>query len=84
MLDCLKDGYSKLAYILEVNSLKGFSNEKVLKVINDSKKPITKSDIEEILINLSRTTIEKSLGELVSLKQIQIIQKGKYTKYYKI
>lgn len=84
MLNCLKDGYSKLAYILEVNSLKGFSNEKVLKVINDSKKPITKSDIEEILINLSRTTIEKSLGELVSLKQIQIIQKGKYTKYYKI
>lgn len=84
MLNCLKDGYSKLAYILEVNSMPGFSNEKVLKVINDSKKPIAKADIEEVLINLTRTTIEKSLGELVSRKQIQIIQSGKYAKYYKV
>ena len=84
MLNCLKDGYEKLAYIIEVNSMSGFSNEKVLKVINDSKIPITKADIEEILINLTRTTIEKSLGELVSANQVQMIQSGKYAKYYKI
>jgi len=84
MLRCLKDGYSKLAYILQVNSIPGFSNDKVLRVINDSKTPIGKADIEEILINLSRTTIEKSLGELLNKKQIQMIQSGKYAKYYKV
>lgn len=84
MLNCLKDGYSKLAYILEVNSMAGFSNDKVLRVINDSKAPISKVDIEEILINLTRTTIEKSLNELLNQSQIQMIQSGKYAKYYKI
>ena len=84
MLNCLKDGYSKLGYILQVNSIPGTSDDKVLKVINDSKTPISKADIEEVLVNLSRTTIEKSLGELVKKEQIQMIQSGKYAKYYKI
>lgn len=84
MLECLKEGYSKLAYILEVNSMDSVANEKVLRVINDCKTPITKGGIEGILVNLSRTTIEKSLGELVGSKRIQMIQKGKYAKYYKI
>ena len=84
MLNCLKDGYSKLGYILQVNSIPGSSDDKVLKVINDSKTPISKADIEEVLINLSRTTIEKSLGELVKKEHIQMIQSGKYAKYYKI
>lgn len=84
MLNCLKDGYSKLGYILQVNSIPGTSDDKALKVINDSKTPISKADIEEVLINLSRTTIEKSLGELVKKEQIQMIQSGKYAKYYKI
>ena len=84
MLNCLKDGYSKLGYILQVNSIPGSSDDKVLKVINDSKTPISKADIEEVLINLSRTTIEKSLGELVKKEQIQMIQSGEYAKYYKI
>ena len=84
MLECLKEGYSKLAYILTINSTPGFANEKVMKVINDSKTPITKADIEEILVNLSRTTIEKSLGELANSNKIQLIQSGKYAKYYKI
>ena len=84
MLDCLKEGYMKLAYILEVNSLKEPANAKVFRVINDSKTPITKAGIEEVLINLSRTTIEKALGELVKSRQIQMIQSGKYAKYYKI
>lgn len=84
MLNCLKEGYQKLAYIFEANSLPFHSNDKVLKVVNDSKTPITKAEIEEILIDLSRSTIEKSLFELVKKKQIQMVQSGKYTKYYKI
>ena len=60
------------------------SNEKILKVIQDSKEPIAKSEIEEILVNLSRTTIEKSLRELLIQHKIQIVQNGKYAKYYKL
>ena len=84
MLNCLKDGYAKLAYIIEVNSMPGFSIDKVLRVVNDVKAPIAKADIEEILVNLTRTTIEKALGELVSSSRIQLVQSGKYAKYYKI
>lgn len=84
MLECLKEGYLKLSYILEVNSMSGRSNDKVLKVINDSKGLISKADIEEVLINLSRTTIEKSLNELVLSGKIQMVQSGKYARYYKI
>ena len=84
MLNCLSEGYAKLSYIVEINSMPAFANEKVLRVINDAKAPIAKADIEEILVNLSRTTIEKSLSELVSSNRIQMIQSGKYAKYYKI
>ena len=84
MLECLKDGYQKLSYIIEVNEMKGFSKDKVLRVINDSKEPITKAEIEDVLVNLTRTTIEKELGELVSSQSIQMVQSGKYAKYYKI
>ena len=84
MLKCLKDGYQKLAYIFEVNSLDVLADEKVIRVINDSTKPITKADIEEILVNLSRTTIEKSLSTLLKENRIQLIQSGRYAKYYKI
>jgi len=84
MLKCLKEGYEKLAYIIETNNISGVANDKVLKVINDSKLPITKAEIEEVLINLSRTTIEKALKELVGSSKIQMIQSGKYAKYYKI
>ena len=84
MLSCLKNGYQRLSYIIEVNSLPLFSDDKVLRVVDDSKRPITKAEIEEILINMSRTTIEKSLSNLVKSSKIQIIQKGKYAKYYRI
>ena len=83
MLKCLRDGYIKLAYIIDVNSMDGFSTDKVLKVVNDSKTLITKAEIEEILINLSRTTIEKALKELVDSSKIQMVQSGRYAKYYK-
>ncbi len=84
MLTCLRDGYQKLAYIFEVNALPGISDEKVLRVINDAKAPIGKAEIEEILVNLTRTTIEKSLSVLVKQGRIRMVQSGKYAKYYKI
>lgn len=84
MLTCLKEGYEKLVYIFEMNSLKISATEKVLCVINESKDLIAKANIEEILINLSRATIEKSLSDLVKEKRIQIVQRGKYAKYFKV
>lgn len=84
MLECLRDGYMKLSYISDVNSMKETSINKVLKIVNDSKTPIDKMYIEEILINCSRTTIEKALHDLSSNGKIQMIQSGKYAKYYKI
>lgn len=84
MLECLKEAYKKAAYIMSVNSAKEPSIDKVLHVINDSKEPITKAEIEETLINLSRTTIEKALGSLLKKKMIQMAQSGRYAKYYKI
>lgn len=84
MLECLKEAYKKMTYIIETNSMLGLSYDKVLRVINDSKEPITKSEIEEVLVSLSRTTVEKSLRELSSNHKIQMIQGGKYAKYYKI
>ena len=84
MLKCLKEGYQRLAYIFEINSINGLSDQKVLRVIYDAKEPITKAEIEELLINLTRTTIEKALSNLLKSNKIQMIQSGKYAKYYKI
>ena len=84
MLECLKEAYKQTAYIFSINSMDAHSNEKILKVIQDSKEPIAKSEIEEILVNLSRTTIEKSLRELLIQHKIQMVQNGKNAKYYKL
>lgn len=84
MLKCLRDGYEKLAYIAELNSAKGNVKEKVLRIINDFKGLISKADIEEIFVNASRTSIEKALGELSKEGSIQMIQSGKFAKYYKV
>lgn len=83
MLECLTEAYKKAAYIMTINSIKEPANDKVLQVINDAPEPISKGEIEETLINLSRTTIEKSLRELLNLEKIQMIQSGRYAKYYK-
>jgi len=84
MLEMVSKGYEKLFYIMEINKSKLKSDDIVLKIVNDSKFPMTKQDIEEIAFSLSRTTIEKSLSILTKSKKIQMLQKGKYAKYYKI
>lgn len=84
MLEIVSKGYSTLSYMFSVNSQHYKSNDLILKIINDSKVPLSKFDIEEIGFSLSRTTIEKALFELVSSNKIQAINKGKYSKYYKV
>lgn len=83
MLKIMLEGYQKLDYLMECNSLVGNAEDKVLKVIVDSATPISKQDIEEILFSLSRFTIEKALGSLVGTK-IQIVTKGRYSRYFRL
>lgn len=81
MLGILIDGYKKLDYILTINEEKGNLIEKISKIVRDSHKPISKAEIEEILFNNKRDSIEEALGKLVKSKKITLIQKGKYSLY---
>ena len=83
MCGIILDGYKKLNYILSVQQMDGILDDKLLKVINDSNKPISKSDMEELLFSYKRSSIEESLGRLVKNNKIQLIQKGHYSLYYR-
>lgn len=83
MLKTILSGYMKLDFVLEANHLpKTNASEKTLFVVNKAEKPISKTDIEEILYSLGRDSIEKSLKLLLKEKKIQIVQKGRYALYF--
>jgi len=84
VLRCILEAYRKFDYIIEVNEEEGNADAKVLKVINDSSTPVTKEVIERVLYATSRTTIEKALSELLRDAKIQIISKGRYSKYFRV
>lgn len=84
VLKRILEAYRKLDYIIEINSLDATAEEKVLKVINDSATPISKTMILRILYPTSKATIEKMLAKLVKEARIQIITKGRYSKYFRI
>lgn len=83
MLQVISEAYIKLDYIVSVNSSEGKAKDKVLRVINDSPTKITKSDIEELLVNYSRTSIELALGELLKEDKVIILNKGRYSRYFR-
>ena len=84
MLKCILEAYKKFDYIIEVNLGEGKADSKVLKVVTDSATPVTKEVIERVLYASSRTTIEKALSELVKADKIQLITKGRYSKYFRL
>ena len=84
MLKCILEAYRKLDYIMEVNQEKGNAVDKVLKIINDSAKPISKRVVENVLYATSSATIEKALADLVIDNRVQIIARGRYSKYFRI
>lgn len=84
MLKCILEAYRKLDYIMEVNDMDELTVEKVYKVIFDSAKPISKRVIENVLYATSSATIEKALAELVKDNRIQLISKGRYSKYFRL
>lgn len=84
MLKCILEAYRKLDYIMEVNSTNGNTIEKVYKIIYDSATPINKRVIENVLYATSSATIEKALADLVKDNRIQLITKGRYSKYFRL
>ena len=78
------EAYLKLNYILDVSDMEGTSEEKILKVIVDSSTPISKQVIQNVLYSVSSATIEKGLAKLNKEGRIQIINKGRYSKYFRV
>ena len=84
ILKRILEAYRKLDYILEVNELDLSSQEKVLKVVVDSATPISKTVVLRILYSISKVTVEKALAKLVEEGRIQLITKGRYSKYFRV
>ena len=84
VLKRILEAYLKLDYIMEVNSLDATCEEKVLRVVNDSSTAISKIMILRILYSTSKVTIEKALAKLLREGRIQLITKGRYSKYFRI
>lgn len=84
LLRSILEAYRKLDYILEVNFLDGTAEEKTFKVVNDSATPITKQVIQNVLYATSPATIEKALASLQKAGKIQLITKGRYSKYFRM
>ena len=84
MLKCILEAYRKLDYIMEVNSENGLAVDKVYKIIYDSATPINKRVIENVLYATSSATIEKALAALIKEGRIQLITKGRYSKYFRL
>lgn len=77
----LVEGYQNLEYIIEVNDIKDSAENLVLKIIDDRRIPTSKEYIEEILYKYTRTTIEKSLKDLLDKNKIELASKGRVAKY---
>ena len=84
ILKRILDAYMKLDYIMEVNALDATCEEKVLKVIEDSVTPISKIVVLRVLYPISKVTIEKALNKLQRDGRIQLITKGRYSKYFRM
>ena len=81
ILSTLGDIYSSLSYSYSLILEKNKSQDKIYTLIKESKSPVSKEDIEETLFIYSKTTIEKSLGELCSQNKIRLINFGRYSTY---
>ena len=84
MLKCILEAYRKLDYIMEVSESNGKAIDKVYKIIYDSATPINKRVIENVLYATSSATIEKALAELIKEGRVQLITKGRYSKYFRL
>ena len=84
ILKRILEAYRKLDYMLEVNSEDNSAQDKVLKVVQDSATPISKTVVLRVLYSLGKVTVEKALTKLVDEGKIQLITKGRYSKYFRV
>ena len=84
VLKRILEAYRKVDYMLEVNSLDVPAKEKVYKVVIDSATPISKTVVLRVLYALGKVTVEKALNQLVDEGRIQLITKGRYSKYFRV
>lgn len=84
ILKCILEAYRKLDYIMEINLEEGTAEEKVLRIVNDAATPINKEVVQNVLYAASPATIEKALASLVKREKIQLITKGRYSKYFRL
>ena len=84
MLKRILEAYRKLDYMLEVNGEDNSAQDKVLKVVQDSATPISKTVVLRVLYSLGKVTVEKALTKLVDEGKIQLITKGRYSKYFRV
>ena len=84
LLKRILEAYRKLDYILEVNDMDVNTEDKVLKVVVDSATPISKTVVLRVLYAVSKVTIEKALAKLLNEGRIQLITKGRYSKYFRV
>jgi Fic family protein len=83
LLQIILEGYERLDKMVELASWKAPAEDKVVKAIMDSPTPLSKAELEELLFSLSKTTIEKALGDALKSEKIRMIQSGHYAKYYR-
>ena len=69
---------------MEINEAKGTAEEKVLKVVVDSATPISKTVVLRVLYSLGKVSVEKALSKLVDEGRIQLITRGRYSKYFRM
>ena len=84
VLKRMVEAYLKLDYMMEVNESELSSKDKVLKVVLDSATPISKTVVLRVLYSLGKVTVEKALTQLVDEGQIQLITRGRYSKYFRV
>ena len=83
LIKLVLQAYRRLEYIIEINNLDMSTEDKVLKIVQDSATPIGKHVVRNALFGIQKETIDKHLNKLVSAGKIQLIQRGDSVKYFR-
>ncbi len=83
LLKIILEAYRKLDYIMAISDIEGTCEDKTYRIIVDSATPISKQVIQNVLYATSSATIEKALSRLLKDGKIQLISKGRYSKYFR-
>ena len=83
LVKTILQAYRRLEYIIEINALDMSTEDKVLKIVQDSATPIGKHVVRNALYGIQKETVDKYLSKLASAGKIQLIQRGDSVKYFR-